>query len=149
MKIISKKKIKERSWQALKNEASILESLDHPNIVKFKHIRRFKDKIYIGMELLEGGRLDHFIEKRADEIHDTEASIVMKGIFSAIEYLHAKGIAHRDLKPENILFELHNDLESVKIVDFGLSVVYESNFLNRMEQQCGTLIYMAPELAQK
>lgn len=67
-----------------------------------------------------------------------QAASIMRGIFSAIEYLHAKGIAHRDLKPgklvsfdnfksENILFEKEGDLESVKIVDFGLSVKYESN----------------------
>jgi serine/threonine protein kinase len=28
---------------------------------------------------------------------------------------------HRDLKPENIMFEDENDLNSLKIVDFGLS----------------------------
>jgi len=58
-------------------------------------------------------------------------------VFSAIMYLHSKGIIHRDIKPENIVVdEPLNSLNSealkarsqrgntlVKIVDFGQSVV--------------------------
>ena len=88
LKIISKKKTDDRSWDALLNEAKILESLDHPNIVKFKHIRQFRSRIYIGMELLEGGRLDKYIEARGADLKDFEAAMIMKSIFQAISYLH-------------------------------------------------------------
>lgn len=36
-------------------------------------------------------------------------------------YCHDNNIMHRDLKPENLMFEDDNDLESLKIVDFGLA----------------------------
>jgi len=42
-------------------------------------------------------------------------------ILSAVDYLHANGIAHRDLKPENLLSSGDGDEEVVKIIDFGLS----------------------------
>lgn len=59
----------------------------------------------------------------------------MKGILSAVEYMHDKGIVHRDLKPgkfenakcflDNILVCDKNDLSTCKVVDFGLSAKYK------------------------
>jgi len=34
-------------------------------------------------------------------------------------------IAHRDLKPENIMFSEKKNFEEIKIIDFGLSKVYD------------------------
>jgi len=52
-------------------------------------------------------------------------------------------ICHRDIKPENILFKNKDDINSLQLVDFGLSAdtFEEKNYLNN----CGTLKYMAPE----
>ena len=46
----------------------------------------------------------------------------MKGLFKGVQYMHANRVTHRDLKPENILFEDPNNLHSLKITDFGLSI---------------------------
>jgi calcium-dependent protein kinase len=35
--------------------------------------------------------------------------------------MHQKNIMHRDLKPENIMMLKKSDLQSLKIVDFGLA----------------------------
>ena len=43
---------------------------------------------------------------------------------SGVEYIHKLNICHRDLKPENCL--LDKDM-NIKIVDFGLSNVYNNN----------------------
>jgi serine/threonine protein kinase len=42
-----------------------------------------------------------------------------------VEYLHRKKIIHRDLKPENIMFE-SDDIDSLKIIDFGVSAKFKS-----------------------
>lgn len=39
-------------------------------------------------------------------------------IVSGVHHLHQNNIYHRDLKPQNILID---DVNSVKIADFGLS----------------------------
>lgn len=55
------------------------------------------------MELLEGGRLTDLIRERFksenSKFSDREASTMIKGILSAVAYMHEKGIVHRDLKP--------------------------------------------------
>ena len=50
----------------------------------------------------------------------------MKGVFSALAYLHDEvGVIHRDLKPENILLEQNKEFDQIKIIDFGTSLVYD------------------------
>lgn len=44
------------------------------------------------------------IERRG-HLTESEASLVIRDIARALDFLHRKGIAHRDLKPENILCE--------------------------------------------
>ena len=50
---------------------------------------------------------------------------------------------------ENILFADADDLSSVKIVDFGLSVQYDIQINSSLTEVCGTKAYMAPELFSK
>lgn len=49
---------------------------------------------------------------------------------------------------ENILVKDRDDLSSMKIADFGLSGQFGAEgFMKTFRQKCGTMIYMAPELA--
>ena len=42
------------------------------------------------------------------------------------------------------------DLTSIKIADFGLSTQFSiDGFVRSLRQKCGTMIYMAPELANE
>ena len=49
---------------------------------------------------------------------------------------------------ENVLLEDPNNLNSVKIIDFGLSGQYDlkTNMAMSFSERCGTKIYMAPEM---
>ena len=38
-------------------EAEVLYNLDHPNIVKVKHLVKFEDRLYMAMDLITGGSL--------------------------------------------------------------------------------------------
>jgi len=42
-----------------------------------------------------------------------------------------------------------NDLSTIKLGDFGLSAKYEHSSFITLDQHCGTLIFMAPEVALK
>lgn len=41
--------------------------------------------------------------------------------------MHSLNLMHRDLKPENILFLVKEDLNSLKIADFGLAQPVEDH----------------------
>ena len=49
-------------------------------------------------------------------------------------------------KLDNILLLDPGDLNSLKIVDFGLSAQLDNNYPKNVKAQCGTLLYMAPEI---
>ena len=44
-----------------------------------------------------------------------------------MNYFHSRSIVHRDLKPENILLELEDRYDEVKVIDFGLSRVFQKD----------------------
>jgi serine/threonine protein kinase len=57
-------------------------------------------------------------------------------------HLHSRKIIHRDIKPENILLDTQGN---IKLADFGCSN-YQFKSIKR-ETYCGTLDYLAPEMA--
>ena len=78
--------------------------------------------IYLVMELCTGGELfDRIIE--SGTMTEKQASIIMRQMLRAINYMHGCNIMHRDLKPENFLFKNKDPVEKteLKIIDFGLS----------------------------
>jgi serine/threonine protein kinase len=134
------KKLVERE-DNLKTETSLLQLVDHPNIVKLLDICDTKDTLFIIMELMEGGELYDEIVKRK-HFTEKDASYIMYQLFSALDYLHKRQIVHRDLKLENLLLKKQGALE-IKLADFGLSKVYTGEAL---QTACGTPYYVAPEI---
>ena len=148
VKVIEKKTVKQGRIAELKKEAEILESLDHPNIVKFIHLKETDKRIFLAMELVIGGNLQQFIQSQ--KLTDLQASQVMKGVLRAVNYMHSKNVIHRDIKPENILVTSVKDLSLIKVADFGLSAQFDQSLKHHMENEnCGTLKYMAPEQTAK
>ena len=63
----------------------------------------FDDKthLYIVLEYMDGGTLYERLKK--EKLGEKEASVIIRQMTSAVDYLHDIGIAHRDIKPENIV----------------------------------------------
>ncbi|KAI6201834.1 Protein kinase domain-containing protein [Aphelenchoides besseyi] len=59
-----------------------------------------------------------------------------------IEYLHSQRVVHRDLKMENIALDVNLH---IKLVDLGFAKHMEAK--SQTKTICGTLQYMAPEIA--
>ena len=152
MKELNKSKIP--NLKDFKTEIKILAMLDHPNILRLFQVIEDSKNIYLIMELCSGGELcsrmqnNHYKEK--------EAAKLMEQITSAVAYCHEKGICHRDLKPQNILFWNENPNSPVKIVDFGISKIYDPSLSslreefgnvknNKMTNMVGTIHYLSPE----
>ena len=125
-------------------EINLLKSLDHQNIVKYYDFFQEEEYIYLMMEYLEGCTLKQYI-KNNENISEDNARIIIKQLLTALSYLHYTcDICHRDVKPENIMFKEKNDINHLKLLDFGLSL--DSFESKKHLENCGTLVYMAPEL---
>ncbi|XP_074662474.1 serine/threonine-protein kinase 33-like isoform X2 [Tubulanus polymorphus] len=151
IKAISKDfKDKDRSsaLKLLEREVAILKRVHHEHIIHLEEVFESSKKIYLVMELCEGGELADVLKlKKTFSEHD--AKVVLQKLTSAIKYLHKN--VHRDLKLENILLtENPDDPEDklhIKVTDFGLSVVKDGIGHDSMMQAfCGTPIYMSPEI---
>ena len=147
VKIVEKKEHKEEFYLI---EAELLKKLNHEKILKFHDVVNTDKYLFIFTDLCEGGSLKDFIISRynsKDEtfIKDSECSIIIKNLLQGIEYLSQNGVIHRDLKPENIMFKNSNDLNSLVICDLGIAGELK-NIFSKMDDKCGTLTFMAPEI---
>jgi [calcium/calmodulin-dependent protein kinase] kinase len=57
--------------------------------------------------------------------------------------VHAQGVLHRDIKPDNLLLT-HDNV--VKIVDFGVSEMFEKSQDMRTAKSAGSPAFLPPEL---
>uniref|UniRef100_UPI00358FC17E probable serine/threonine-protein kinase MARK-C n=1 Tax=Myxine glutinosa TaxID=7769 RepID=UPI00358FC17E len=124
-------------------EATIMEQLDHQNIVKVVDIPiRLPDsnRVALVLEYVKGASLDSIIHHLR---RDTERGLwfPMEQMADAVVYLHSQNIVHRDIKPENVLY---SNRGIVKLIDFNLS----KRFIHgkKLYDACGTPGFMAPEI---
>lgn len=116
---------------------------DHPNIIKLYDMYSNSTKLYLIMELVNGGELFDRIVDKGSYTEQDAAQLISK-ICMAVKYLHSKDIVHRDLKPENLLYASADDDAEIKLADFGLSAVAKGN--DTLRTACGTPGYVAPEV---
>ncbi len=98
--------------------------------------------LYIVMELCDGTPLRTLLE-RFGRLDPPTARHVTRGVASALDHAHAKGIIHRDVKPENVLLTPDGN---VKVVDFGIAKALGPQAANlTTDRPIGTVAYVAPE----
>ncbi|KAI9228652.1 MAG: kinase-like domain-containing protein [Piptocephalis tieghemiana] len=144
VKVVDKTKFthRPRVMAALQREVGLLMTIDHPCAIRVKQVFQDPSKLYLVMELAEGGELFDRVVKRG-RLTEPEARSVFLQLLGAIKYLHDRNITHRDLKPENIMM-CDPQGWKIKVTDFGLAkLVGENRFLSTL---CGTPNYVAPEV---
>lgn len=96
-------------------EAKLLVTLRHPNIVKVTRLLKANDTAYFIMEYEEGETLEDYLvnKKKLDE--ETMLSIILP-ILDGTKYVHKKGVLHRDIAPDNIYLKNGN---APMLIDFG------------------------------
>lgn len=128
--------------ERFKQEAVMLSSLDHPNIVKFLNYVETDEGVFLIMEYVDGMTLEDFINKKNGLIVEKRAYPMMKEILSAFTYAHSRGIVHRDIKPSNIFL---NQEGHVKVMDFGIAQIVSESSNSESNVVMGTPEYMSPE----
>lgn len=135
----------EDNIKRFKREGSIIDRLNHANIVKIYERGEYEGKLYIVMEYIEGKTLEaKIVEEGPPDIHT--CLHIMIRISEALALIHSQKIVHRDLKPANIMVsEVAGDKNVVKLLDFGLSKVLYHSRVTETGMLVGTLSYQAPE----
>ena len=112
-----RREVYEHGLQRFLEEARLLASFSHPNIVS---VLRFVGALgtgYIAMEYVVGQPLhERFLELGEQGMDETEVVDILEPLIDGLEHLHAAGIIHRDVKPENIFLREEG---GPVLIDFG------------------------------
>ncbi|KAJ4953939.1 hypothetical protein NE237_030771 [Protea cynaroides] len=143
----------EAGWEALENEASILESLDSPYIIRFLGQDFSKEakgerKLNLFLENMAGGSLSDLIDKFGGALDETVIRSYTKEILHGLAYLHRCGIVHGDIKCKNVLL---GSSGNIKLADFGCakrqnSSKHHKGLKSSVSSISGTPLWMAPEV---
>lgn len=132
--------INQTNYRRTLNEKSILELVNHPNIVKLYYAFQDNNKVYLILEYLDGGELFHHLAQEKF-LPEKTASYYVAQMIIALRYLHLNlKVIYRDLKPENCMLD---SVGNLVLTDFGLSKVSNDEKNNSIT---GTVQYMAPEV---
>lgn len=147
-KVALKKMLEETKWdererERFLQEARIVASLRHPNIVQIHNILEDGNDLFLVFEHVSGKTIDAILRERG-ALSSTEALSVVRGVCGALEYAHRRGVIHRDLKPSNIM---RTEDGTVKVMDFGVARYARESLSgpSRTRTIVGTPQYMAPE----
>jgi tRNA A-37 threonylcarbamoyl transferase component Bud32 len=123
-------------------EAQVLANLTHPNIVQLFDLIHEEGRMWMAMELIEGGSLAELLTSRGPLPME---EVVRLGalLARALDAAHQQDVVHRDFKPGNVLLTYGG---VPKITDFGLAKVAEKGAkLTQTGVILGSPVYMSPE----
>lgn len=144
-----------------------MKKLNHPNLVALYEVLDdpAEDSLYMVLEMCKKGVVMRVgIEGRADPYDDETCRQLFRDLILGIEYcrffesptnqtalclpthvtvVHAQGVVHRDIKPDNCLLT-HDDV--LKIVDFGVSEMFEKDSEMLTAKSAGSPAFLPPEL---
>lgn len=142
IKSVNKSKI-QRNIELIKRELEILQSVDHPNIIKLYEAYEDSKYLHLVTELCTGGDLIEYILE-SKNFSESQAACVARKLLHAVNHLQTLGICHRDIKPMNILFSSKDPNAEVKLLDFGLAKSFDPS--EKLQSMVGTPYYLAPEV---
>ena len=129
--------------ERFRREVRAASQLKHPNICNVFAWGETDGKLFMAMEVIQGGTLRDLIE-RAEGLPPQVAAVVMTQLLSALGVAHDAGILHRDIKPANAMVTKDGVL---KLVDFGIAKGQDDATVTETGFLVGTPAYMSPEQA--
>lgn len=120
--------------------ATLLASMDHPNIVRIHHVGQQPGFVFGVLEYVASGDLKKALREGPWPIG--RAVLFMETLARVVGHLHERGIVHADLKPANVLMA---GPVTPKLADFGIAKSLSPGFGIDAAGIGGTLPYMAPE----
>ena len=131
-------------------EARVLATLDHPNVVRLLDFAEVKGSLLLAMEYVDGGDLATL--RASLRLPAPLAAYIALEVAAALEYVHGRAdeadqamhLVHRDVSPQNILLSTTGE---VKLTDFGIARPSHQRDRSDTRVIRGKLAYLAPEQA--
>jgi eukaryotic-like serine/threonine-protein kinase len=144
--LLTDRPIEPQQRAAMKVEAKIGLSLQHPHCIRFYKFVNDRHMPFILMECFRGSNAKAPIMKgELERIRPLLRRMLMQ-FSDALHYFHEKGWVHKDIKPDHLLF---NQAGETRLIDFAIAVRATSSlaklFWRKKRQASGTRSYMSPE----
>lgn len=122
-------------------EIQLVAALQHPHILPVYDSGADGDLLWYAMPRVDGETLRKRLDReRQLSLEDTLH--VARGVASALDFAHRRGIVHRDVKPENVMLHAGEAM----VADFGVAVATTgTRRLTQAGLMVGTPTYMSPE----
>ncbi len=134
---------KEEARKRFQREARVVARLRHENILEIFDFSGLDSKdAFIVTEFIEGQTLATFLEDHPITVPEVAACILSQ-VCKAVIHAHGQGVIHRDIKPENIMIRKDG---VIKLMDFGIAQMVDTQKLTLTGQLLGSPAYMAPEM---
>ncbi len=101
-------------------EASVVASIDHPNVVRLHGLRTLRDgSAELLLDFAPGGTLKQRLRAKNGVLEREEIDRVLGGVALALAAVHSHEVVHRDVKKlDNVFFGPNGD---VLLGDFGIA----------------------------
>jgi serine/threonine protein kinase len=123
--------------KSMAREVRALQTLSHPQIVRFFDYSIEGSRPFIVMEALDGPRLSAVI-RRSGPLAPEQVVGVGGDMAAALAHVHDAGMVHMDVKPKNIVLSAEP-----KLIDLGM--VRTLSEVRALTAVIGTTAYMSPE----
>jgi serine/threonine-protein kinase len=120
-------------------EVRVSRQVSHANVCRVHDIGEADGRVFLSMELVDGGDLSSLL-KRVGRLPADRGLEIARQLCAGLAAAHDRGVLHRDLKPANVMIDSEG---RVRIADFGLAGIVGG--FEGSEIQSGTPAYMAPE----
>ena len=131
--------------ERFRREARAIARLNHPNIVGVYQFGEYEGNHYMAMVFLDGRDLRQILKEDYADRHvimpTGDVVNIIRGVATALDYAHSRGVVHRDIKPSNIVIDTEN---KAILTDFGLALTMSEGTLG---DTFGSAHYIAPEQA--
>ncbi|MEM6531255.1 MAG: serine/threonine-protein kinase [Myxococcota bacterium] len=135
------------------DEARLAGQLTHANIAQIYELGRFRQQLYIAMELVEGHNITEIMNRLKASGQTAPlpfAAYVVSQAALGLDYAHRRedlqgrplNLVHRDVSPHNILMSYEGE---VKVIDFGVAKAEMRRTETSGGMLKGKIGYMAPE----
>jgi len=121
-------------------EAKLLATLKHPNIVNVQSFFLANKTAYLVMNHEYGFTLGHWLRNTKEAASDDFLLTIFPAVMRCIKNMHHRGFLHLDIKPDNILLRPE---DNPLILDFGAAMPFKKP--SDRPPQMFTRGYSAPE----